>query len=405
MYYEIQPKKQKEQYKDMLNIMGQLSRLFSEAKEPYLHYRVHENIFSKYFNVINNARSDDSADAYDLNNKIGIGLKTWIGKNDQKVAEFGKLRKTYSDLDDIEMVKKIAEYRNTRIRVTMKMRDLNNMLYHVVKRLPGLMQIYESKFEYIDIENIIVDNKRGNDNNIYFSDGINTYHFSKSKNTLYMIFDDMELLDEFSVNIFEDPYELLSSIIKKSEEEKKLDEKNKIDNIIKNVTDTKQKLCLRLYSTKSNGEKYIPEKSGLNQWNGARTNYKTDEDGNKVLYKTTPRNKNEIYIPYPAEDRKRGEFFPPRDTPFDLMLPNGKWIKAKVCQADGKAIMSNPNELLGKWLLRDVLEIEEGKKITYEMLKVFGIDSVIFTKLGKEKYSIDFCELGTYEKFYKIEED
>lgn len=76
MYYEIQPKKQKEQYKDMLNIMGQLSRLFSEAKEPYLHYRVHENIFSKYFDVTNNARSDDSADAYDLNNKIGIGLKT-----------------------------------------------------------------------------------------------------------------------------------------------------------------------------------------------------------------------------------------------------------------------------------------------------------------------------------------
>jgi len=64
MFYEKQPETQRNNYKNMLKIVGSLSRLFSTAKEPYLYYRAHENIFSKYFDVKNNARSDDSADAY-----------------------------------------------------------------------------------------------------------------------------------------------------------------------------------------------------------------------------------------------------------------------------------------------------------------------------------------------------
>ena len=36
----------------------------------------------------------------------------------------------------------------------------------------------------------------------------------------------------------------------------------------------------------------------------------------------------------------------------------------------------------------------------YEMLEEFGIDSVIFTKIGDLEYSIDFCQLGTYDRFY-----
>ena len=70
----------------------------------------------------------------------------------------------------------------------------------------------------------------------------------------------------------------------------------------------------------------------------------------------------------------------------------------------GKAIMSNPNNVLGRWLLRDVLELPEGKVITYELLKEYGIDSVVFTRLDKGKYAIDFGELGTYEKFYGLKD-
>jgi hypothetical protein len=122
------------------------------------------------------------------------------------------------------------------------------------------------------------------------------------------------------------------------------------------------------------------------------------------MIKNIPRNPNELYIPYPAEDRIRKEFFPSKDVAFDLLLPDGQWISAKVCQQDSKAIMSNPNSCLGKWLLRDVLELEEGTKVTYDMLREFNIDCVIFTKLSSRKYSVDFGSLGTYERFYGLDD-
>ena len=426
MYYEKQPQKQQDEYKNMLQIVGSLSRLFSTSDTPYLHYRIHENIFSKYFDVENNARSDDSADAY--GGSIGIGLKTWVGKDNQKVAEFGRLRPQYEHLDGIELVRAIAGYRNLRIRTTMNAHGLHEMLYHIVKRIPGIMQIYEATFDYIDIDNIVLDEDRGNDHSVYFTDGNHTYHFSRSKNTLYMNFDDMELLDELNVEIIADPYDLLLSAFgygglvtpDDAHEAFKVIEEPK-----------KEQICLRLYSTKADGTKFVAKKSGLNQWNGSRSNYKKNDEGERYIYKETKRNPNELYIPYPAEDRERwDDFFPPKDVPFDLMLPNGEWISAKVCQnaygkvsdkmfekmseyeqrieekkrKTGKAIMSNPNSVLGKWLLRDVLELPEETLITYELLKEYGIDSVVFTRLDKGKYSIDFGELGTYERFYGLKD-
>ena len=94
MFYDNQPKEKQEAYKEMLIILGSLSRLFSTAEEPYLYYRAHEN----------NSRNDDSADACDIRNGIGIGLKTWVGQDNQKIAEFGRLRPTYADLEGLEPV-------------------------------------------------------------------------------------------------------------------------------------------------------------------------------------------------------------------------------------------------------------------------------------------------------------
>lgn len=397
MFYNRQPAKQQESYKHMLQIVGSLSRMFSEAAEPYLYYRAHENIFAKYFDVENNARHDDSADAYSQTG-IGIGLKTWVGGNNQKIAEFGRLRPEYESLSGMDLIRQIAEYRNERIRVTMASHGLHEMLYHIVKRVPGAMCIYEAAYDTIDIGSIDLDPKRGTDNSIYFSDGKHTYHFSLSKNTLYMNFDEMELLDKFNVDIADDPYALLEN----------LQAENVAVPTVSKMAPLKNQLCLRLYSVKADGTKFIPDKSGLNQWNGVRTSYKKDSqgktvldaNGNKILTGIKPRNPNELYIPYPAKDRERKDFFPSRNTPFQLMLPDGKCISAKVCQMDGKAIMSNPNDELGKWLLRKVFGLKIGTKVTYSMLKTFGIDCVVFTKLSEKKYSIDFGPLGTYEKFY-----
>lgn len=427
MFYDKQSEQQQKNYKDMLRLVGSLSNLFSSSNVPMLHYRAHENIFCKYFEAVNLAREDCSADA--KKETLGIGLKTWVGNDNQKVAEFGRLRPNYENLTGMDLIKTISEYRNERIRVTKNMHGLTEMIYHIVKRIPNGMQIFESAFDMIDIDNIILDENRGNKNNTYFSDGCHTYHFSTSKNTLYMLFNDMVLMDSFDVEILDDPYEILKNLLQ--------------SNITYNVVSEpiiaygKEKeykpkqllnqLCLRLYSTKSTGEKFVAEKSGLNQWNGVRTSNRKLKNGT-IVHVEKPRDVNEFYIPYPAEDRARKSFFPPRDTSFDLLLPDGQWISAKVCQAaykkvnadtlanmtdeeryteeqrqlEGKAIMSNPNNQLGKWLLRDVFELPIGKKVTYDMLQIFGIDSVMFTKLDEGKYSIDFCPLGTYESFYGL---
>lgn len=378
MFYEAQQQELKEQYKKMLTIIGNLTLLFSESDCPYLPYRCHENIFCKYLEAENLARSDCSADAKKGN--IGIGLKTWMGKDDQKVAEFGRLRETYQNLSGVELVKKIAEYRNERIRVTKNLHGIDEMIYHIVKRVPGAMQILEHAFDYIDVDNISIIDNRGNVNNTYFTDGNHIYHFSTSKNTLYMIFDDMELLDTFEVEIMSDPYSFLMQAF-----DENVEETRSIVNQSTIEIDKANSICLRLYSVRSDGTKFVAERSGLNQWNASGR----------------PRNPNEVYIPYPAEDRERTRgFFPPRDTVFNLTFPDGTVIPTKVCQQDSKAIMSNPNKALGEWLLRNVFELPEKTLLTYRMLEIFGIDCVIFRKNSELNYSIDFAEIGTYEMFY-----
>lgn len=262
------------------------------------------------------------------------------------------------------------------------------------------MQILECSFDYIEIDKIKIVENRGNENNTYFTDGHHTYHFSISKNTLYMIFENLELLDVFTVDIVADPYALLMAFdLGMGKISQKFDYMlggEVLETSVEKVLmESKEQLCLPLYSRKGSArEKFVAEKSGLNQWNAS---------GRK-------RDPNELYIPYQTIDRGRNpEFFPPRDIPFNLHLPDGTEISAKVCQeADknnpkiGKAIMSNPNKILGKWLLRDVFEIEEGTIITYEMLEKFGVDSVVFTKNDELDYSVDFSPIGTYEKMYGL---
>ena len=290
MFYEKQPEEQRNNYKKMLEIIGSLTLLFSESNSPYLPYRCHENIFCKYFEALNLGRMDCSADA--KKDRVGIGLKTWMGNDDQKVAEFGKLRPKYEHLSGIDLVKCIAEYRNERIRVTKNMHGIDEMIYHIVKRVPGSMKIMEHAFDYIDIDNIRLINGRGNANNTYFTDGRHDYHFSVSKNTLYMIFSDLEELDSFPVQIKEDPYSyLMQHQMPKSEMVEIFQTDGmKIDCSIGETTVSTEtvysgenQLCLRLYTVdRSTKEKKVAPTSGLNQWNGVRTCNRKKPDGTIV---------------------------------------------------------------------------------------------------------------------------
>ncbi len=61
--------------------------------------------------------------------------------------------------------------------------------------------------------------------------------------------------------------------------------------------------------------------------------------------------------------------------------------------------MSNPNADLGRWLLRDVLNLDERELLTYQRLEQIGLDSVVVTKNDTENYTIDFTRQGSYERF------
>ena len=61
--------------------------------------------------------------------------------------------------------------------------------------------------------------------------------------------------------------------------------------------------------------------------------------------------------------------------------------------------MSNPNSALGKWLLRDVLNLSECELLTYDKLQAIGLDTVVIYKTDNETYDIDFTRIGSYEKF------
>ena len=169
--------------------------------------------------------------------------------------------------------------------------------------------------------------------------------------------------------IFEDSYFLLLELFE--------------DKVLKEKVEEKEFVILPLYGYK-NKEKFVFEKSGLNQWNAG---------GRK-------RDFGEIYIPIPIEIHKKfPNFFPPRDQKFNLKVPNDEILSAKVCQDNSKALMTDPNKALSDWLLRKVLQLKEGEVATIEKLNALGFDSVIITKIDDENFEIDIRKTDTFERF------
>ena len=358
-------------YQEMLKVIGSLSRLFSEGSEPYVEYRVVENLFCRSFGAKNLSRTDCSADA--SQGALGIGIKTFLEKNGatmQKIAEFNSEHILFSNLNTDQKIQKLAELRNKRIETTRRIFGLNNLIYHCVTRKRGEIIIYETGMNSIDIEKIKNIINRGNILN--FTDDVNEYSFNIAKSTLYKRFYTENTLLNFPVKILEDPFDSLEKMFQSAKTVTKPTFIQADDHIF-----------LPLYSVNS-GKRIIPERSGLNQWNALGR----------------PRDSNEIYIPIPAWIHSvYPDFFPDRDSPFILVLPNEAEISAKVCQDGSKALMTNPNSALGKWLLRDVLNLKERELLTYQKLEEIGLDSVVVYKTDFGKYDIDFTKIGSYEKF------
>jgi restriction endonuclease len=144
-------------------------------------------------------------------------------------------------------------------------------------------------------------------------------------------------------------------------------------------------VILPLYSTKY-GQKICFSKSSINQSNAAGRD----------------RNPYEVYIPIPVEIRNLfPNFFP--ENSFILKTENGnESFNVKTCQEYHKALMSNPNSHLGKWIFNQLglTKYSPSDIINYEQLATTGYDSVKIENANGDYY-ISLMPVGSYESFIK----
>lgn len=355
--YERAPEQSRQLYQRYLAAMGAISRLFSESDKPYLDYRIVENLFCKCFGAENLSRSCIAVDAR-IGNE-GIGIKTFVDNSPfQKIAEFDKRRSETDSGDVLEDACRVSELRNARLEFATDAYGIDVFTYHYILRHDGSLSVHEYPMDPVDLDSVKVTSEtaRGFD----FEDRHNRYRFNRAKSTMFESFPLDQPKYEFGVTYIDNPEDAIL---------KALDTMD-----VHPAEKKKETLTLPLFSSRDGGT--VPERSGLNQWNA----------------KGRPRDFDEIYIPYnkPLRVASAG-FFPSRDVSFNLVLPNGKHMSAKVCQQDGKAIMSNPNRELGEWLLRDVLKLKRGQLVTMELLEDKGVNAIMFTKHGEGEYSADFA--------------
>jgi len=307
------PKEKVEKYTDLIQVACSLSKLFSDSDKPYIAYRLTENLFCECLGAENVSRADCSIDA--KVGSVGVGIKTFVETGikkaqPQKIAEFNKDSSSFFALSDEDLVKKVSELRNKRLEFTKRNYGVSSLIYHCITRDAGSVRITELNMDPIDTEKIRV-LKSGENNTILFTDGNHRYRFYRSKSTLYMEFDLSRSVIDFGVSILEDPFDVLGEIAGMIPGRKK--------------AVVRQFIMLPLFSVKK-GIRYVPERSGLNQWNARGRRRSSDE----------------VYIPIPAETHKKFPgFFPPRDKPFVLRLPDGGELSAKICQDNEKALIKS----------------------------------------------------------------
>jgi hypothetical protein len=343
----------------------------SNADQPYIEYRWVENLFCRVFGAKNVSRQDSAVDAIYKNRRmqVGINIKTFVYREvaREKIAEFVADYPHFKDLPEKERIIEIARLRNQRLEFVQDTYQVSELLYHCIVRGHNQIHINEFSLDYINIDKITL--TKPSKGSINFTDNKQIYSFVNSKNTLYRQFDCRKPLQRFDVQILADPFAKLADCF----------------GLLPIPSDAKPrpKVYLPLYSTQSPIRK-VSEKSGLNQWNASGRE----------------RNDDEAYIPIPIWiHRVFKDFFPPIDKPFQLFLSDDTSISVKVCQQGGKALMSNPNKLLGEWLLRGFMKISHGQLVTYEMLETLGVDSVVIEKYDDENFGIDFAPIDSYEDF------
>lgn len=423
--WESYSKEQKQLYIEFLKVYGALSNLFRQKQGdpiPYLDSKFQETVFAKAFNCQNVDIGNTPHDVLSIVNgqRIGIGLKTWMGSNPsfQKTMQLKRYQHDINQVKDKseDLAQTISNIRNERLNIDYQRLGLNSdtNIYHYVTRDQGIFTINECAYPLIDTNNL----KDFSQTNSAFSwsDGVKEYKFTFADSQIWQKFDpsknDTLVVDQFKVDIIENPFDFLleayTSLISKA------------NTIKKDIVE----VFLPLYSHRS---QEVEEKSGLNAWNAAPKSKGSD----------TPRPLNEVYIPIPREfHEKNPDFFTAnifefekereafqgdkKDRPevrFHIELPNGKRIPALVTQSNMKGLQSGSNTetdekgkrygqaALGQWLLIDVLGLKDRTLVTREWLQKKGTDSVRLWR-RKDDYTtiyIDFAPIDSFENFIRDE--
>src|SRR5699024_5552736 len=263
----------KKEYIKFLKIFGALSGLFKEttdgihAKKPYLYYRNHEQLFAKVFNVEDLTRKDSAFDAIAKfeDQRIGVGLKTWIHTRDltyQKVAEFNKVAPNeFAPLIESgeydQLICKVSELRNERIKLDQRQYNTQHKIYQSITRDDNQMNIIETNYDLIQLDSLKLLEQNGK--TYKFTDGLNTYKFYASKSVLLKEFDasNSNTLEKIPIAQFEDPFELLKMIQLPTQPKE----------------DKREVIYLPIYS---DVKRKVEEKSGFNVWNAALKNKRSD---------------------------------------------------------------------------------------------------------------------------------
>jgi hypothetical protein len=390
-------------YLEKIALVAKLSPLFSDSSIPFVHSRFAERIFCLDSGAQDLARQDISFDAKGGYSE-GIGVKTYVASAKttakvEKVAEFTTYatQGKFLGLAGEALAREVALLRNKRLAsdcAEVEV-DLGKSYYHCIVRTPGEIFFLEQDFGQINLEKIVATDKYGKEaiafleeGHVYFKDDSHGYVFNIAKNVLYRRFDPQKGFVSSSVKL-DQKYDLISLMdeIKKFVGETPSDVKELSIN-----TSNDDFVVLPLYSS---GQKTVPLASGINQWNA----------------KGRVRKFSEAYIPVPRDVHlARPNFFPARDVTFKLKLPNGAVVLSSICQDGNKALMSNPNTELCRWLFSTIdgsfAEAErrigtESNPYTYSDLLAIGKDSVRVRKvLGQAwDYEMESAPIGSYESF------
>ena len=389
-------------YQKLVKKVGAMSKLYSDSATPFLSPRFIEKLFIITSSSLNYSRTDMSFDAK-LPNGGGVGIKTFnANKNSkgstEKVAEFNASEYTinFANKSKISLAKQVAEFRNARISSDSRIYDIQmkNSIYHCLIRVPHGCFIHEEPYDLIKINSIKLISNLNKSSHVHFTDSKNKYVFNTSKNTLYKYFNfskgiNSEIVD---IKIYDQIFDSLieGSIFK----ELNLEGGNMMaEDEINKRFESAQFIILPLYSTSTG---LVASKSGINQWNAGGRNRKFGEG----------------YIPVPSIIHKKlPNFFPGKDIIFKIATPDERKLDVKICQQGGKALMSNPNNLLCDWLFRMIDESElqsrkrqmTSKPYTYDDLLRIGKDSVKIYKIlnddDKYEFYLQPSPIGSYEDF------